>query len=86
MRAKLRDLLTDTYKTPGNWDHIVNQIGMFSFTGLSPEQVKRLEEKHAVYLTANGRASVAGLNESNVDYVAKSIDEVTRYFSRDEKL
>lgn len=85
MRVKLRDLLTEKYKTPGNWDHIVKQIGMFSFTGLSPEEVKRLEEKHAVYMTGNGRASVAGLNENNVDYVAKSINEVVRHF-RSEKL
>lgn len=79
MRVALRDLLTNKYKTPGNWDHIVNQIGMFSFTGLGKDEVKRLEEKHGVYMTANGRASVAGLNEGNVDYVAQAIDEVVRH-------
>ncbi|CDR45088.1 CYFA0S16e01970g1_1 [Cyberlindnera fabianii] len=77
MRIKLRDLLVEL-ETPGNWDHIVNQQGMFSFTGLTKEQVAKLETKHAVYLVSSGRASVAGLNEHNVEKVAKAIDEVVR--------
>ncbi|CEP24895.1 AAT2 [Cyberlindnera jadinii] len=80
-RLALRDRLVKL-QTPGNWDHIVNQQGMFSFTGLSKEQVARLESKHAVYMTANGRASVAGLNEHNVEYVANAIDEVVRSASK----
>lgn len=51
---------------------------MFSFTGLTPEQVERLEKKHGVYLVSSGRASVAGLNDGNVDKVANAIDEVVR--------
>ncbi|ODV80264.1 aspartate aminotransferase [Suhomyces tanzawaensis NRRL Y-17324] len=78
MRHSLRDLLTNELKTPGNWDHIVNQTGMFSFTGLTPEMVARLEEKHGVYLVSSGRASVAGLNEGNINKVAQAIDEVVR--------
>ncbi|GMM33586.1 aspartate transaminase [Saccharomycopsis crataegensis] len=85
MRVALRDALTNKYKTPGNWDHIVKQIGMFSFTGLSKQEVQRLEEKHGVYLTSTGRASVAGLNENNVDFTAQAIDEVVRY-SLNQKL
>ncbi|CAM9011821.1 hypothetical protein WICANDRAFT_30060 [Wickerhamomyces anomalus NRRL Y-366-8] len=76
-RVALRDLLVKL-GTPGNWEHIVKQQGMFSFTGLNKEQVARLESKHAVYLVSSGRASVAGLNSSNVEYVAKAIDEVVR--------
>lgn len=64
--------------TPGNWDHIVSQIGMFSFTGLKPEQVDRLVNEFHIYLTKNGRISMAGLNTNNVAYVAKSIDAVVR--------
>ncbi|ODV96608.1 hypothetical protein PACTADRAFT_48439 [Pachysolen tannophilus NRRL Y-2460] len=75
MRYALRDELV-ALKTPGNWDHIVNQQGMFSFTALSAEEVKRLEEKHAVYLVGTGRASIAGLNEHNVKFVAEAIHEV----------
>lgn len=81
MRYKLRDLLV-SLQTPGNWDHIVNQTGMFSFTGLNPDMVKRLEEKHGVYLVSSGRASVAGLNEGNIEKVAKAIDEVVRFHAK----
>jgi aspartate aminotransferase len=80
-RLALRDLLVKL-RTPGNWDHIVKQQGMFSFTGLTKEQVARLESKHAVYLVSSGRASVAGLNENNVELVAKAIDEVVRSSSK----
>lgn len=81
MRNKLKGLLIEL-KTPGNWDHITNQTGMFSFTGLTSEMVARLEEKHAVYLVSSGRASVAGLNDHNVEKVAKAIDEVVRFYSK----
>jgi len=82
MRSKLRNRLTNDLKTPGNWDHIVSQSGMFSFTGLTPEMVSRLEKNHGVYLVSSGRASVAGLNEHNVDRVADAIDEVVRFCSK----
>ncbi|CAI4619284.1 CQS_1a_G0034340.mRNA.1.CDS.1 [Saccharomyces cerevisiae] len=85
MRHALRDHLVKL-GTPGNWDHIVNQCGMFSFTGLTPQMVKRLEETHAVYLVASGRASIAGLNQGNVEYVAKAIDEVVRFYATEAKL
>lgn len=78
MRAALRDKLV-SLKTPGTWDHIVQQCGMFSYTGLSPVMVQRLESQHAVYLVSSGRISIAGLNDGNVDYVAKAIDEVVRH-------
>ncbi|SCU78546.1 LAME_0A04852g1_1 [Lachancea meyersii CBS 8951] len=79
MRHQLRDSLV-SLKTPGNWDHIVGQTGMFSYTGLSAEMVQRLEKEHAVYLVSSGRASIAGLNSGNVEYVAKAINEVVNYF------
>jgi len=55
---------------------------MFSFTGLTPQMVERLEKHHGIYLVSSGRASVAGLNEHNVDQVAKAIDEVVRHFGK----
>ncbi|KAK6203019.1 aspartate aminotransferase [Scheffersomyces amazonensis] len=82
MRYKLRDLLSGELQTPGNWDHITNQTGMFSFTGLTPDMVGRLEKVHAIYLVSSGRASVAGLNDNNVEKVAKAIDEVVRFYSK----
>lgn len=77
MREELHKQLLEL-KTPGNWDHIITQIGMFSFTGLSPKQVEFLTEKHHIYLTKNGRISMAGLNTSNVGYFAKAVDEAVR--------
>ncbi|ODV61153.1 aspartate aminotransferase [Ascoidea rubescens DSM 1968] len=79
MRALLRENL-EKLNTPGTWNHITDQIGMFSFTGLKKEHVERLAEKHAIYLVGSGRISVAGLNENNVEYVAKAIDETIRHF------
>jgi aspartate aminotransferase len=63
----------------GNWKHITEQIGMFSFTGLNPQQVKRLIDTHHIYLTSDGRISMAGLNPSNVDYVCDAIHEVSTH-------
>ncbi|KAF8522207.1 pyridoxal phosphate-dependent transferase [Hysterangium stoloniferum] len=78
MRQKLFDILTNELHTPGNWDHILNQIGMFSFTGINPEQSRALVEKGHIYLTTNGRISMAGLNSHNLRYFAESLDKVVR--------
>ncbi|KAF8350798.1 aspartate aminotransferase [Amanita rubescens] len=78
MRKKLYKLLTEELKTPGSWEHIVQQIGMFSFTGLGPEGCKAMVERGHIYLTANGRISMAGLNSRNIGYVAASIDQAVR--------
>lgn len=66
MRTKLYDTLTKL-ETPGEWGHIKSQIGMFSFTGLNPDQVEQLAQKASIYLTKDGRISMAGLNEGNVE-------------------
>ncbi|KAH7827278.1 Aspartate aminotransferase 4 [Monocercomonoides exilis] len=55
------------------WDHITTQRGMFSFTGLTPQECKYLSEKHHIFLTGNGRVSIAGLNPSNVERVSRAI-------------
>jgi len=78
MRNELHRLLTDELKTPGNWDHIVNQIGMFSFTGVTPAQSQALTDIAHVHLTSNGRISMAGLNSKNVRYFAESLDRAVR--------
>lgn len=85
MRHSLRDKLVEL-NTPGNWDHIVEQCGMFSYTGLSRQMVERLEKEHAVYMVSSGRASIAGLNDGNVEYVATAINEVVRFYGNDSKL
>ncbi|KAJ4220564.1 Aspartate aminotransferase, cytoplasmic [Fusarium solani] len=73
LRSKLEEL-----ETPGTWNHITDQIGMFSFTGLTESQVLKLREEFHIYMTKNGRISMAGLNENNVEYFAKAVDKVVR--------
>lgn len=59
---------------PGmDWTPILKQIGMFSFIGLSQEQVKYLQDKHHVYLTPDGRLSLAGLAAKRTKYLAHAI-------------
>lgn len=77
MRKALRSKLEDM-GTPGTWNHITDQIGMFSFTGLTEKQVLKIREDAHVYMTKNGRISMAGLNTHNVDYFAKAVDQVVR--------
>lgn len=77
MRKKLRAKLEEL-QTPGGWNHITDQIGMFSFTGLSEPQVLKLRTDYHIYMTKNGRISMAGLNSRNVEYVAAAFDKVVR--------
>lgn len=65
-----------------NWSHITKQIGMFAYTGLNPTQSRLLTENHHIYLTLDGRISIAGLNTRNVEYVADAIEKVTRYHEK----
>lgn len=77
MRTKLRENLKNL-GSKRDWSHITNQIGMFCFTGLTPEQVEKLGKEYAIYLTKNGRISIAGVTSKNVDYLAKGIHAVTQ--------
>ncbi|XP_023716437.1 aspartate aminotransferase, cytoplasmic isoform X2 [Cryptotermes secundus] len=74
MRRGLKERL-ERLGTPGTWDHIVTQIGMFSYTGLSPRQVEHLTQKYHIYLLKSGRINMCGLTTKNIDYVAKAIHE-----------
>ena len=49
-----------------------------SFTGLNAEQSQALIDKAHIYLTTNGRISMAGLNSKNIRYVAESLDKAVR--------
>ncbi|XTI87862.1 PLP-dependent transferase [Cenococcum geophilum] len=73
LRSKLEEL-----GTPGTWNHITDQIGMFSFTGLTEKQVLKIREDAHVYMTKNGRISMAGLNTHNIEYFAKAVDKAVR--------
>ncbi|WP_058912432.1 amino acid aminotransferase [Entomohabitans teleogrylli] len=75
----MRQALVDVLKTamPGrDFDYLLRQRGMFSYTGLSEAQVTELRETHGVYLIASGRMCVAGLNSRNVQQVARAFAAV----------
>ena len=75
----LRQLLVEKLaerRTPMDFSFIAQERGMFSFLGISKEQVVRLREEFHVYMVESSRVNVAGINHSNVDYVADSIAAV----------
>lgn len=77
MRLKLKSVLEE--KVPGrDFDYLTEQNGMFSFTGLTPEQVEKLQSKYGIYMVSNSRMCVAGLNSSNIDYVANAMADVLK--------
>jgi aspartate aminotransferase, mitochondrial len=76
----MRTRLVDALKAAGSthdWSHVANQIGMFAFTGLSSKMCDQLTDEYAIYLTRDGRISIAGLNDGNLEYVAKAVHAVT---------
>lgn len=72
MRMKLISVL-EAKLPERSFEHLSCQNGMFSFTGLTPEQVGRLQSEFGIYMVANSRMCVAGLNVNNVDYVANAM-------------
>jgi len=75
MRTELRSQL-EGKGAPGTWSHITDQIGMFSYTGLTQPQVEKLTAKWHVYMTLDGRISMAGLNKEKCAYLADGIKDV----------
>ena len=53
-------------------------MSAYSFTGLTAPQTKLLSEKAHIYMTSDGRISMAGLNHSNVGFLSESIDAAVR--------
>ena len=77
--ANLRTGLVEALRPHGlaeRFAHIAEQRGMFSYTGLTPIQVQRLRDEFSVYLVSSGRASVAGMSEARLDYLAGAIARV----------
>ncbi|XAR49534.1 Aspartate transaminase [Bertholletia excelsa] len=77
MRTALRENL-EKLGSPLSWEHITKQIGMFCYSGMTPEQVDRLTSEFHIYMTRNGRISMAGVTTGNVGYLANAIHEVTK--------
>jgi aromatic-amino-acid transaminase len=55
---------------------VIHQRGMFSYSGLTREQVHRLRDEYSVYAVDSGRICVAALNTRNIDYVAQAVANV----------
>jgi aromatic-amino-acid transaminase len=66
--AKVRAIRADF-----DFSFVVQQRGMFSYSGLSKEQVQRLRKEFSVYAIESGRICVASLNSKNIDYAARAI-------------
>lgn len=77
MRTALRDELTSLGSTH-QWRHITDQIGMFCYTGLTPAQVDALRDTYHIYMTRDGRVSMAGVTTRNVAHLARGMHAVTQ--------
>nr|WP_288913519.1 amino acid aminotransferase [uncultured Pseudomonas sp.] len=79
--AQLRSGLLEALEPHGlreRFAHIGVQRGMFSYTGLTPEQVRLLREHHSVYMVGTGRANVAGIDATRLDLLAEAIADVCK--------
>ena len=82
MRARIKEMrgqFVALLKEGGakqDFDFIVKQNGMFSFSGLTPEQVDRLKNEFAIYAVRSGRINVAGITADNIRYLCESIVKV----------
>ena len=77
VRQVLRDHLVKL-NPDRNFDYIVNQIGMFAYTGMTLAQVENMTAKHHVYMTKDGRLSLAGLSAAKAPYLAAAIAECVK--------
>ena len=62
-----------------DFSYIVEQNGMFSFTGLSEKDVEKLKSDYSIYIVNSGRVNIAGITTKNVQYIAESINKVIGY-------
>lgn len=77
----MRKLFVDTMKSLGvkkDFGFLNHQLGMFSFSGLTPMQVDELRTKYAIYIVGSGRISVAGMTESNMGPLCQAMAEVLK--------
>jgi aspartate/tyrosine/aromatic aminotransferase len=77
----MRHLFVESLQEQGvdqDFSFIAHQRGMFSFSGLTPEQVKALRDRYAIYIVGSGRINVAGMTEENMGYLCSAIAEVIR--------
>ena len=82
MRSRIngmRELFVKTLRDKGvsrDFSFISRQRGMFSFSGLTPDQVESLRKEYAIYIVSSGRVNVAGMTEANMDRLCEAIAAV----------
>lgn len=76
MRTRLVEAIKEAGSTH-DWSHVTSQIGMFAYTGMSAEMCDQLTDEYKIFLTRDGRISIAGLNEGNLKYIANAVHAVT---------
>ncbi|MGJ8524687.1 Aspartate aminotransferase [Halomonadaceae bacterium LMG 33818] len=79
--ATLRKNFVDAFEPHGlkeRFNFIQDQRGMFSYTGLTPEQVEQLRDDFGIYMVSSGRANIAGLNTDQLAYVAEAFANVIK--------
>jgi len=72
MRQAFAEKMTAT-GVDRDFSFITAQRGMFSYAGLTPEQVRELRDKHAIYMVGSGRINVAGMTDANIDRLCEAI-------------
>ncbi len=75
MRKQLVDKIR-AQRADFDFSYVIDQRGMFSYSGLTKEHVRRLREEYSIYALDSGRICVAALNSKNIDYVANAIAKV----------
>ena len=75
MRRQLVDKIR-AIRADFDFSFVVEQRGMFSYSGLNRDQVRRLREEYSIYTIDSGRICVAALSSKNIDYVAKAVASV----------
>jgi len=76
---EMRHLFVKTLKEKGvdqDFSSIIEQRGMFSFSGLTKDQVEQLRDKYSIYIVGSGRINVAGMTPSNMDRLCEAIKSV----------
>jgi aspartate/tyrosine/aromatic aminotransferase len=76
---EMRSLFVETLADKGgrrDFSFIARQRGMFSFSGLTPEQVETLRQRYSIYIVNSGRINVAGMTRANMDAICQAIADV----------
>ncbi|KAM8972420.1 aspartate aminotransferase, cytoplasmic-like [Pelodytes ibericus] len=83
----IREKIKERLKITGSfesWEHITHQLGVFSYTGLTPARVEFLAKEKHIYLHANGLMNISCLTPKNLEYVIQSIVQATHLIPDDD--